>query len=36
MKIVVVEDEYRIRQGLCQLIPKLSREVQLAGGAENG
>ena len=26
MKIVVVEDEYRIRQGLCQLIPKLSPE----------
>lgn len=36
MKIVVVEDEYRIRQGLCQLIPKLSPEFQLAGSAENG
>ena len=36
MRIVVIEDEYRIRQGLCQLIPKLSPDFQLAGSAENG
>lgn len=36
MKIVVIEDEYRIRQGLCQLIPKLSPEFELVGSAENG
>ena len=36
MRIVVIEDEYRIRQGLCQLIPKLSPDFELAGSAENG
>lgn len=36
MRIVIIEDEYRIRQGLCQLIPKLSPDFELIGSAENG
>lgn len=36
MRIVIIEDEYRIRQGLCQLIPKLSPDFQIVGSAENG
>lgn len=36
MNIVVIEDEYRIRHGLCQLIPKLDPDFHVVGSAENG
>lgn len=36
MKIVVVEDEYMIRSGLCNLIPKLKDSFRVVGSAENG
>ncbi len=36
IKIVIVEDEFTIRNGLCQLIPRLSKEFQVIGSAENG
>lgn len=36
MKIVIVEDEIRIREGLGRLIEKLSKEYEVAGMAENG
>lgn len=36
MKIVVIEDEIRIREGLCRLIDKLNDGYEVAGTAENG
>lgn len=36
LRIVVVEDEYTIRNGLCQLIPRLSSSFQVIGNAANG
>ena len=36
MKIVIIEDEIRIREGLGRLIEKLSTEYEVAGAAENG
>lgn len=36
LKIVVVEDEYIIRNGLCQFIPKLKESFRIVGSAENG
>lgn len=36
MKIVIIEDEIRIREGLGRLIEKLSPEYEVAGTAENG
>ena len=36
MKVVVVEDEIRIREGLCKLIQKMFPEMEIAGTAENG
>lgn len=36
MNIVVVEDEYMIRSGLCNLIPKLKDSFRVIGSAENG
>lgn len=36
MKIVVVEDEYTIRSGLCNLIPRLKDSFRVVGSAENG
>lgn len=36
MNIVVVEDEIRIREGICNLIRKMFREHKIVGEAENG
>lgn len=36
MKIVVVEDENSIRNGLARMLPKLDREYEMAGTAANG
>lgn len=36
MRVVVVEDEIRIREGLCKLIQKMFPEMEIAGTAENG
>lgn len=36
MRIVVIEDEIRIREGLCKLIGKLDEAYELVGEAENG
>ncbi len=36
MKVVVVEDEIRIREGICALIEKMFPEIEIAGSAENG
>lgn len=36
MRIVVVEDEYRIRSGVVKLINKISPEYEVVGEAENG
>lgn len=36
MRIVVVEDEYRIRSGVVKLINKISPEYEIVGEAENG
>ncbi|MDO4275917.1 MAG: response regulator [Eubacteriales bacterium] len=36
MKIVVIEDEIRIREGLSRLIEKLDQEYEVVGTAENG
>ena len=36
MKIVVVEDEKSIRNGLCHMLPKLSPDYQVVGTASNG
>ncbi|NCB94146.1 MAG: response regulator [Clostridia bacterium] len=36
LNIVIVEDEYTIRNGLCHLIPKLSPDFRVIGSAENG
>ncbi len=36
MRIVVVEDEIRIREGLCNLIGKISAEYEILGQASNG
>ena len=36
MKVVIVEDEIRIREGLARLIKKLKPDYEIAGEAENG
>ncbi len=36
MKLVIVEDEIRIREGLIHLLDKLSIDIGIAGVAENG
>ena len=36
MRIVVVEDEYRIRSGVVKLINKISPDYEVVGEAENG
>lgn len=36
LNIVIVEDEFMIRNGLCQLIPKLNPNFHIVGSAENG
>lgn len=36
LNIVIVEDEFMIRNGLCQLIPKLNPDFHIVGSAENG
>lgn len=36
MKIVVIEDEIRIREGICKLIKKINPEYVIAGQADNG
>ena len=36
MRIVVVEDEIRIREGICNLIEKMFPNHQVIGSAENG
>lgn len=36
MKIVVVEDEIRIREGIAKLVQKLDKGYEVAGEAENG
>jgi two-component system response regulator YesN len=36
IKIVIVEDEYRVRHGLSQLINKLETRCKVVGEAENG
>ncbi len=36
MKAVVVEDEIRIREGLCKLLEKMFPDIEVAGKAENG
>ena len=36
MKIVIVEDEIRIREGLVKLIKKINEEHEVVGEAENG
>lgn len=36
MKIVVVEDEKSIRNGLCHMLPKLNPDYQVVGTASNG
>jgi two-component system response regulator YesN len=36
MKIVIVEDEIRIREGIINLIKKISEEYEVVGEAENG
>lgn len=36
LNIVIVEDEFIIRNGLCQLIPKLGKNFHVIGSAEDG
>ena len=36
MRIVVVEDEIRIREGISRLLKKLNEEYEIVGAAENG
>lgn len=36
MKIVIIEDEIRIREGLVKLISKLEKSYEIIGSAENG
>lgn len=36
LNIVVVEDEFTIRNGLCHLIPKLNENYRVIGSAEDG
>lgn len=36
MKAVVIEDEIRIREGLCRLMEKIFPEIELSATAENG
>ena len=36
MKFVIVEDEIRIREGILRLLPKLDKENEIVGEAENG
>lgn len=36
MRIVVVEDEYRVRNGIIKLINKIKPQYEIAGEAENG
>lgn len=36
MKVVIIEDEIRIREGVCKLLKKLSKEYMIVGQAESG
>ena len=36
MKIVIVEDEIRIREGLIKLLGRIDRNYQVVGEADNG
>ncbi len=36
MKLVIVEDEIRIREGLIHLLDRLGRDIEVVGVAENG
>ena len=36
MRIVVIEDEIRIREGICNLIGRMFPNHQVVGSAENG
>ena len=36
MRIVVVEDEIRIREGISRLLTKLNEEYEIVGPAETG
>lgn len=36
MKIIVVEDEIRIREGIAKLVGKLNKDYEVVGEAENG
>ena len=36
MRIVVIEDEIRIREGLSRLVGKLDPDYEVVGEAENG
>lgn len=36
MKIVIIEDEIRIREGIIKLIKKINKEYEIIGEAENG
>lgn len=36
MKVLIVEDEIRIREGIRKLLTKLSEEYLVIGEAENG
>ncbi len=36
MKIVIVEDEIRIREGLMKLLERIDQNYQVVGEAENG
>ena len=36
MNVIIVEDEIRIREGLCKLINKMFPELEVVGCAENG
>jgi len=35
MKLLIVEDEIRIREGLCKLLGKQFPEIEIAAVAEN-
>ena len=36
MKVIIVEDEVRIREGLEKLLSKLNKDIEIVGEAENG
>lgn len=36
MRVVIVEDEIRIREGLIRLLGKINRDIEVVGVAENG